>query len=239
MLSPRLKLNIFLVIASLPGLAFLILLGWLVTFFNTKELYGYVDRAGKFAIPPQYDWATDFKNERANVSIIGPVKDFSNGVILDFEPDPNGGLYSFQINKQGLRVSKVEYNLIPYYGSRAFEIEPSRGYGNQCNSDLVPYYYPKHPGDLTGYKHREKEMEELRTSEWVIPPKFYKATCFNGRAAWVLGQIKLTNGYQGKAGWGLINKKGEYLLPPKCIEASDFHEGLALCKVKVYFGILY
>ena len=39
--------------------------------------------------------------------------------------------------------------------------------------------------------------------------------------------------------YGLVDKKGNYLLPPKCDSAGDFHDGLAKCRVWVTFGVFY
>ncbi len=126
------------------------------------------------------------------------------------------GRWHYTIDKQG-NILKSEFKKEDCYSSTPFEPYYMPG------SDTYPF--PCMGESAFGYKNKD--------NSWFIAPQFGNAVHFYKGTAWVLAKT----GDQWN--WGLINKKGEYVLQPKCSSASAFIDGLAMCRVKTVFGIFY
>ncbi len=203
-------------IVGLSGVALFVLLCMLIVgFCTTKELYGYVDRTGRFVIPPQFVTAENFSSGKANVVVLAPGYDtcntFQMGVInlegkLTLKgPDPSQCFneLSFRPDEDN-PVSRGQV----YTGDQSPE-------GIKIQTEFLSYHYKN------------------RDSDEFIPPKFTEVSYFNNGVAWASSSEKAPKL------WGLINRNGDYLLAPKCSAVGEFHEGLARCRVTAVFGKFY
>lgn len=201
--------NLFLAAVCLGTLIFLVITGWIAVICNTTELFGYVDNQGHFVIPPRYTSALPFENGKTEVDLL--EEDLFNC----------RGIWHFTIDQQGKIIKRV-FKPEDCYHQKLTKPSCINGSDHypQLYSTVVPEGFLRY-----GYKSRNGTP--------ITPPIFSEANFFYNNVAWVSPAEK------GPHRWGIINKKGKYILEPKCSSASSFSDGLAMCRVKVYFGIFY
>jgi hypothetical protein len=179
---------------------------------------GFIDRNGKFVIAPQYTTATAFEGGRALVS--------------------KEGKYSL-IDKQGKTVAEIPYRVLGDFHDGLATVQRARS--TDANGNTVPSAY--------GYINRDGKV--------VIEPRFMPAGPFpddgKGLAVgglnreWVYfdktGNIILRVSMEGKDRadafhdgllrwkegfyWGYRNASGEWAIPAKFDDVTDFKDGLA------------
>jgi len=219
-----------------------------------EELWGYIDAAGEFVIPPIYELAFTFDGDRAKVrsadglyslinpkgQAVGPNKFVYLG---DFDP---GGLAPAQKEPDGL------FGLVNRKGAWAVPPRFERVFG--FNGSLAP----AQQDGLFGFINR--------SGQWVIKPAFGNVDDFEtrlGRAPaeqsgswglidtagnWVVGpeHLLLLNAGNGAPGpiqvfagngrWGLMDENGRWLLEP-ILTASPYFAANGLSEARV--GSLY
>ena len=179
---------------------------------------GFIDRTGKFVIQPIYTTATNFENGRSLVS--------------------KEGKYSL-IDKQGKTIAEIPYRVLGDFHGGLATVQRPRTTG--ADGKAIPPAY--------GYINRDGKM--------VIEPQFMPAGPFpddgNGLAVgglnreWVYfdrtGKIILRVSMEGKDRadafhdgllrfkdgfyWGFKNAAGNWAIPAKYDQVSDFQDGLA------------
>ena len=174
--------------------------------------YGYIDRAGKLVVNPQYDSASEFTEGLAMVCV-GPC---------DFE-HWQGYRYT-----KGLETEQVEqtfkYGYIDETGKMV--INPmfegaeifTEGLAGVCVGRAC---YHSRPSDKK--KEDEKWGYIDKTGVIVIPPQFKSVHAFHeGFAAVSIGDK-----------WGYIDKTGKFVINPQYDSAGDFEDGIAMAGVKI------
>jgi len=182
---------------------------------NTENLYGYIDRSGRFVIPPRYFWADDFKNGKANVGYLIRDRLVCDKVYEDVINTQGNSAWDGKGMSETCYMGSYHFGEGAVYPTENIEEYPKLSLLENDSSGEIKY----------GYKNKK--------NEWIISPQFSQAVAFSHGVAWV------TNVRDGHYISGLINKKGDYVLPPKCLSAGNFHDGLAKCRVPVLFGRFY
>lgn len=221
-MSFRVKRNVFITVASLACLSVigvLFLIGWLVVMFNTEALYGYVNNQGHFVIAPKYFTAGDFENGEANVLAI-----VRNTNLCDT-------YYYGVINRKGNVIHQSPYTgdcFDSLLSNSHFDLDKDNpAYSGQFHTMVPTPERLKIEMELLSYHY------ESPNSDAFIPPKFTEVSQFSNGVAWASSNEK------APYVWGLINRKGDYLMAPKCLAVGEFHEGLAYCRVNVILGKFY
>ena len=192
-------------------------------------LWGYMDAAGQYFIPPSYDGAEPFKGDYAVVKMQG-------------KDGPLCGL----VDRSGREVLPCAFEGI-YFGADSWRV---------VNPSLLDMCFRVVNGEAQFYASREDGMEEILPDwavEWgcVVPldsdPKTYLACPRTGGETWSLlnsdgsvreeGALESLDVFsQGMAAarlggkYGYIRKNGEWLLAPSLQSADRFSEGLAAVK---------
>lgn len=188
---------------------------WFVALLGTSYLYGYVDNTGRFVIPPRFNSATDFKEGKAMVSVIR----HGGGLLMPCE-----GSWNYSIDRKGNTIG------YPKFVPDDCEKEPDDAYISGPNYIEGSERYP-FPSGVQGADGFMLYGFKDKNNQWVTKPRFSYANNFYNNVSWVMDEKTLN--------WGFINKKGEYVLPPKCTLFGNFHDGLAKCRVKTIFGLFY
>lgn len=189
-------------------------------------LWGYMDAAGQYFIPPSYDGAEPFEGDYAVVKMQGK----------------DGPLYGL-VDRSGRSVLPCAFEGI-YFSADSWRV---------INPSLLDMCFRVVNGEVQFYASREDGMEEILPDwavEWgrVVPldsdPKTYLACSRTGGETWSLldsdgsvreeGALESLDGFsQGVAAaqlggkYGYIRKNGEWLLAPSLQSADRFSEGLA------------
>jgi hypothetical protein len=153
--------------------------------------HGYVDANGDVRIPLQYKRALEFRDARAVVR-----KDSGYGVIDsdgDFVLNPIYRAISPAVSGQYFCHSESGWNLVDVGTQKQVPIEGTTS------------IRPIRPGtSLAAFRVGGKWGYLGPTGKVVIPPRFDRASWFEGRLARVVE----------KGRWGLINEQGEYVVEP-------------------------
>ena len=169
--------------------------------------FGFIDKTGTVIISPKFDACGIFSEGLAYARI---------DTLLGF------------INHQGEFLIKI----IDTSRFKAFDL--STGKKQSFYNKRIPFEdLDDFRDSTTGYVY--KESRKSSSFNWNFNYDWgYKADLvFKGIPS--ITEIKFVNGlapfYDKKTErFGYINKKGEYVIPPKFIAANSFHEGLALVK---------
>ncbi len=176
--------------------------------------YGYVDKWGKIAIKPEFDFAFNFSEGLAQVlkgktnyqyhpeeDMLAGFIDKSGRLVIDYK---FSNAYKFT---EGL-AAVVEDKLVGYIDKTGeYVIEPKFEVGLEFSEGLAPVGVD----DKYGYIDK--------TGEIKIEPKFFFVSGFKeGLAAVILDEGIFIE---------FINKNGEFVIPPKFDKANDFQEGYA------------
>ena len=163
--------------------------------------YGYVNRAGKFVLEPQYDQAL-------------PFSDFLAAVKKD-------GQWGY-INGEGKFViePRFENGFLFSDGAAAVQEKGKWGFINRTGKFLVE---PKYESagifrqGLAAVQWEGKWGFISKDGEMVVPPKFDQVYFFSEDRAGAM-----VNGL-----WGYVDRTGTFTVPPKYAEALPFSQGLA------------
>jgi hypothetical protein len=209
--------------------------------------YGYIDKTGKFVIPPKYLEARPFKNGAASVTT-AKGKTYVNREGKELAPP---GLYTETDFIEGGCDSKgfcavVKNNLMGYIDMTGKLVIPLQPYGFGIFHDGLAYARALVPKTEDGsdarvkYGYIDESVRITKTRKFVIPPQFDEADDFHDGAARV--GIKKTEPDPKQPGetrevtyYGFIDKTGRYIAQPiwrdvyqeKYEIAKQFHEGLA------------
>ena len=177
--------------------------------------YGYMDRAGKTVITPQFDAAGGFSEGLAAV-LIGTKVGYVN----------TKGAVVITPQFEGILEGRLTFELMGFRYGRACVLLGS-GYGF-INEDGKYIHSPdfvwagSFSGDLAPVKTAAGEAAFLdRSGKVVMSGKF------EGLGAFTAGLAPARSG--GK--WGYIGAAGEWVIDPQFEEAQNFADGLALVVV--------
>ena len=167
--------------------------------------YGYVNRAGKFVLEPQYEQAL-------------PFSDFIAAVKKD-------GKWGY-INGEGKFVIEPRFENAFLFSDGAAAVEENGKWGfiNRGGRFLVE---PKYESagifrqGLAAVRWDEKWGFISKDGEMVVPPKFEQVYFFSEDRA----------GAQVNGLWGYIDRTGIFTVPPKYAEALPFSQGLAAVNI--------
>jgi hypothetical protein len=194
------------------------------------DMWGFIDRTGAFAIPPQYEDSRDFR-------ITFPATLTRNDVKV---PRPlaavkTGGKWGY-IDLSGKQVIRPQFD-------KAFEFTPDgvapvtiggkSGYIDMTGAVVVPAVYDDtllatsegwggvKQGDLWGFAN-------VKTGQLVIAPRYDRITEFVGGVA----------GVQIGGLWGWINPDGSYAITPQYLDADMFDpRGMTIAKTSTRYGV--
>ena len=170
--------------------------------------FGFMDEEKKIVIAAQFDEVEDFSEGFAAVCYEGKwcFVDKQGEFVFDKTFDECWGFH------EGLAKVKVD-GLIGYIDTKGnYVIHPQYYVGSNFSDGLA--FVQKNKNEDLGYIDMENNM--------VIPPKY---NC--------LGIFKEGRAFAGKdKRYGLINKKGEYLIEPKFRHAEPFQEGFAVVSLE-------
>lgn len=163
--------------------------------------YGYVNRAGKFVLEPQYEEAL-------------PYSDFIAAVKKD-------GKWGY-INGEGKFVIEPRFENAFLFSDGAAAVEENGKWGfiNRAGKFLVE---PKYESagifrqGLAAVRWEGKWGFISKDGEMVVPPKFDQVYFFSEDRA----------GAQVNGQWGYVDRTGTFTVPPKYAEVLPFSQGLA------------
>jgi hypothetical protein len=184
---------------------------------KSGEKWGYLNTAGKLAIPAKYDHVTDFSGGYA------PVKKGEQFVII------NTGGEETPVEAGVVDVKPFSESLAPFRAAdKSFGFVDEQGrIVVSAKFESVGYF---HEG-LAWAKTPEKTVGFInKQGEWVIKPTFTVAKNFDAST----GLARIKSGDQ----WGYVSKSGEvtYLSDTDIFE--DFRDGLARGRKGGKFGYL-
>jgi len=164
--------------------------------------WGYINRAGKVVVEPQFDAALDFQEGLGAFNVGGGrVTQNTRGFS---ETSFEGGKWGF-VDASGKTVIEPQFDGAWYF-SEGLALVQSNG-----------------PESLLG--HRRYGYID-RTGRLVIPAKFTLAYNFSeGLAAIRINEPKADEGW--REAWGFIDKSGKLVIEAKYTQARSFSEGLA------------
>jgi hypothetical protein len=180
--------------------------------------FGYIDKSGKYAIAPQFDYAYDFSEGLAVV----------NHGLSQRSHGKNG-----YIDKSGRWVIPPQYDGASYFseGLAAVKVEAKWGYIDRTGRIVIaPQYdtakeFSEGLGAVevivfrAGYSISDNWGFINRTGEWVIKPLFSDAHDFSDG----LANVRL-----GTAGWAYVDKAGKVILEQEWLGlVGDFCNGVA------------
>ena len=90
--------RVLFTVVGIPLLLFVLFIAWIVVKSNTENLYGYIDRTGRFVLAPKYYMAETFTNGKAQVIVL-----VRNRLTCDT-------FYDSVINHNGQVVSQLPYS---------------------------------------------------------------------------------------------------------------------------------
>jgi len=215
------------------------------------SLYGYIDRAGKIIIKPQYIDAEPFSEGLAAVSN-GKKYGFINSrgdTIIPFTYDEtfmgfNNGLSDVTlcdscgfINKKGKIVIPLIYETCYPFMSNYAQVETFDGdylvtdkrgktYNEDEISDKYRLWVPKnrYPGSFTTLTGQGRINNKGDT---VVPPQYLVTGNLRDRMYIVQDKNKK---------WGAYNDKGQLVVAPQFDDIWHFHEGVANFKLNDKWG---
>ena len=167
--------------------------------------YGYVNRAGKFVLEPQYEEAL-------------PYSDFIAAVKKD-------GKWGY-INGEGKFVIEPRFENAFLFSDGAAAVEESGKWGfiNRAGKFLVE---PKYESagifrqGLAAVRWEGKWGFISKDGEMVVPPKFDQVYFYSEDRA----------GAQVNGQWGYVDRTGTFTVPPKYAEVLPFSQGLAAVNI--------
>ncbi|MBO4598873.1 MAG: WG repeat-containing protein [Bacteroidaceae bacterium] len=168
------------------------------------DKYGYIDKAGKIVINPQFKHAGCFANGLAAVKIKDKYGYIDKTGKIVIEPQFD---YAFKFASNNLAAVKIndKYGYIDKTGK--IVIEPQF-------KDAMCFY-----NGLAAVKIKDKYGYINKTGKIVIKPQFKDASCFsNGLAV-----VKIEDKY------GYIDKTGKIVIEPQFDYASDFEDNGLAC----------
>ncbi len=194
---------------------------------NKSLIWGYIDKTGKFIIPPMFTIARNFEDGLAIVSAAWITDGKDMGYInkrLNFVIEPQ--LYNSKLSANGLvDMQEYDFDLDSYIGrSGIFAIKPHYVILNHYYNGLAVAgksarkYSPfsllsfLDPGVKFGYIDR--------TGEFAIEPQFERCARFSEGLAAVRTDK-----------WGYIDTSGKVVIKPIFDYAGEFSEGLAAVKI--------
>lgn len=181
---------------------------------NDKNLWGYIDRSGKIAIPVKYHSAYPFFNGMAKVSLndkwglIGK----SGKEIVALKYDGIGNSFSEGM----LRVClNGKHGFVDTSGNEVVSLKYDRVYDFSYGLAMVF-------NEKLGWGVIDKSGKE------IVSPKYHSAYSFSD------GMAKVS--LNGK--WGLIDKSGKEVLPLIYDKIGSISDGLALVKLDGKYGFI-
>ena len=167
--------------------------------------YGYVNRAGKFVLEPQYEEAL-------------PYSDFIAAVKKD-------GKWGY-INGEGKFVIEPRFENAFLFSDGAAAVEENGKWGfiNRAGKFLVE---PKYESagifrqGLAAVRWEGKWGFISKDGEMVVPPKFDQVYFYSEDRA----------GAQVNGQWGYVDRTGTFTVPPKYAEVLPFSQGLAAVNI--------
>ncbi len=206
-------ISIITAVFALLCLAGFLAIAGIIWISNTQKMYGFVNTKGQFVIPPKFDFATDFENGKARVNIFQGSCDTPRECYIDTKGKAIGSCHETSSACFDTSIMRDSTGA-PY--PQKYKYDPNLVADSDSKEDAGTY----------GYRNSRYD--------WIIKPQYSRALSFSNGIAWVA----IPNG-RGSRLWGLIDKKGHYLLKPKCTSAGPFVEGLARCRINVTFGSFY
>lgn len=208
---------------------------------NGGAVFGYIDRTGKFIIPPVFSIAGDFSEKLAPVrsqqGSFGYISRDGNWAIQPIfrsaEPFAEGlGLVNVNGNDFCYIDQQVKVKLNLDHGVQATSFKNGVAEVKNWNGEISVINKSGKvisPSDITNLKlQSSQELQRLsinggkwgyadKNDHFVIAPKFDDAKEFSEDFA----AVRI-----GKE-WGYINQKGKIAIPPAFEEVTNFIEGLA------------
>ena len=187
-----------------------------------KDRLGYIDRTGKFAIPPQFG-----VNPRGLLRQSG--YQFSEGLAC-VEVD---GKWGYVDETGNLRIP-AEYDSAERFaeGLARIELDHHYGYINQAGERVIQPQFESaartFSEELAGVEIDHQYGYIDHSGAVVIPPSFESAERFTEGLARVTMQHK----------YGFINKTGQFVIYPQFDVAHRFAEGLARVRIDEKYGYL-
>ncbi|MBL7718273.1 MAG: WG repeat-containing protein [Flavipsychrobacter sp.] len=185
------------------------------------DKYGYIDKAGKMVVSPQFDDVGFFSGGLATYAI--KKADDSTKKIWGFIDKKGKIVVTAQFAilselKEGIAYASTDGEKYGYVDKKgAYVINPQFDDAHLFNDGLAS----AKQGENWGY------IDEK--GKWVINPQFERGGCFLDGIAAVRS---------GKENWGYIDKKGKYLINPQFKGAESFHAGVALVASGKQIGII-
>jgi hypothetical protein len=204
--------------------------------------YGYVDKADKLILPAIYQYAWDFNDGLALVSIdykfgyidttgkeITPLKysQFSLGFKDDIAIVNLGNKYGL-IDKSGKEITPLKYDKIFPFSEGFAQVQESGkfGYIDKSGKEITPFKYDQAEKFIDGLgKVKKKDKQDYidKTGKEITSFKYDDLEDFSEG----LACVKKDNKY------GYIDKTGAEVVALKYDYAYDFSEGLAKIRDKV------
>ncbi|MDR3614348.1 MAG: WG repeat-containing protein [Candidatus Obscuribacterales bacterium] len=188
--------------------------------------FGYIDRTGKFQIPPKLESAKNFSEEIAAVSVRSdkrPLKDLEHYTPSPYCADPSTKKFGF-IDKNGTFLGQPEFDEVRSFheGFAAVALGKyvllSEGPANTLRISKKP----------PGPKLQAKWGFIDRSGQRAIDFQFDAAKDFSEGLAPVLLKTK----------WGFINRGGKLEIEPQFEFASPFSNDLAVVSINGRFGFI-
>jgi hypothetical protein len=195
--------------------------------------FGYIDRAGKVIVPPQFSYALNFVEGMARVDL-GEKWTYVNeaGELMKKKFDKPARFMDDYDFSDGLAVHRVggKEKRTPD-GYHTVIVGAKYGYINKKGEVVIPVSFEGAGGfraGLAAVKKEEKWGFIDKRGELAIPARYEAATDFAGG----LARVKV----QGK--WGYIDKKGALMGQAKFDSADEHKGGLARVMVAGKFGFV-
>lgn len=185
-----------------------------------NDKWGYIDKTGKIAIKPQFDYVQGFREGLAKVRI-GDFVTGKSGYIdktgkIVIEPRfANASSFSEGLAFVGTRDKDTfDYGYIDKAGRIVIKLQ---GFGDgiaDFSGGLIPVYVD----GKRGYMNKKGEI--------VIKPQFRRSDDFSEG----LAKVKIGDKY------GYIDKTGDVIIEPQFVLADRFSEGLARVNIGAVWG---
>lgn len=221
--------------------------------------YGYIDRTGKFVIPPQYTLANNFSEGLAAVAIAGPgyplwgyinrkgewiiqpVLELGKPFYQGLAPIFKDGKYGF-INQTGAIAIQPKFDGVDNFSEGLAAVQVGGKYGyidRQGNWVIEPQDYSEVLGFSEGFARigirNEIGLVQYgfidRTGKIVVQPQFIAAESFKEGLAAV-------QFYGDDYLWGYVNQQGKLAIPHQFQTAQSFSEGLAGVQIDYRWGYI-
>lgn len=220
--------------------------------FRLEHKFGYVDKTGAVAIPPQFEEAEAFKDGRALVVVNGHYGSINRSGKFLIEPTLDRP-YRFQeglaavvtpgkgfgyMDTQGRTVIEPQFNYAYNFAGGRARAQVKGGYGyidKQGKVAISPSEQFKISADFSDgrapVRVADKGWGYLDDSgNLVIEPQFFSATAFSeGLAAVAVGDFR-------QHPWGFIDTSGKLVVPAQYEQVEAFSEGFAAVRLKGGYG---